>query len=202
MWPSAPAERDVVDVVAGGLGVGAVLAPAGHAAVAPAAGCGPGRRRGRCPSRSVTPGRKPSISASAFSTSEQQRLDAVGVLQVDADRAAAPVQHVGRRGRRDRRRRTAAARSTRITSAPMSASIMAANGPGPMPAISMILHAVRAVPLATSGRPTAERAAERGDGLDDLRPVVRRAGRGPCPRASCSSAPGDHLGGALAAATG
>ncbi len=31
------------------------------------------------------------------------------------------------------------ARSTRITSAPMSASIIAANGPGPIPAISMIL---------------------------------------------------------------
>ena len=35
--------------------------------------------------------------------------------------------------------RTAPARSTRITSAPMSASSIAANGPGPMPAISMIL---------------------------------------------------------------
>ena len=38
--------------------------------------------------------------------------------------------------------RTDCARSTRITSAPMSASIMAANGPGPMPAISMIRYPV------------------------------------------------------------
>ena len=33
---------------------------------------------------------------------------------------------------------TACTRSTRITSAPMSASIIAANGPGPSPAISTI----------------------------------------------------------------
>ena len=35
--------------------------------------------------------------------------------------------------------RTFWARSTRMTSAPMSASSMAQNGPGPMPAISMTL---------------------------------------------------------------
>ena len=111
-WGASPArpigcegagEGDVVDVVAGRLGVGAVLAPAGHAAVDERAGCGRGRRRDRSPSRSATPGRKPSISTSAFSTSRSSVSTPVGVLQVDADRAAAPGQDVAWAGRPDRR---------------------------------------------------------------------------------------------------
>ena len=47
------------------------------------AGCARGTRPGPSPSRSVTPGRKPSISASACSTSRSTRLDPVGVLEVD-----------------------------------------------------------------------------------------------------------------------
>jgi hypothetical protein len=66
----------------------------------------------------------------------QHELDAVGLLQVDADRAPAAIQQIERRAAAAARTRSA--RSTRRTSAPMSASIIAQNGPGPMPAISMI----------------------------------------------------------------
>ena len=90
---SAPAERDVVDVVARGLRHRAVLAPAGHAAVDEL----------RVPGEAVV-GTEPEPLGDAGAVAldqrvglldePQHRLDAVGVLQVDADRAPAPVQRL------------------------------------------------------------------------------------------------------------
>src|SRR5688572_11654660 len=87
------------------------------------------------PRRSATPGRNPSMSASACST-----------MRIRASTPSALLRSMPT----ERRPRfstsllgaskfpvTAWARSTRITSAPMSASIIAANGPGPIPAISI-----------------------------------------------------------------
>ena len=91
------------------------------------------------PRRSITPGRKPSMRASAFSTNCNNASTPSGLLRSSAIlrrprnmRSPAGVSGAGPR--------TACARSTRMTSAPMSASNMAANGPGPMPAISITLY--------------------------------------------------------------
>ena len=54
-------QRDVVDVVAGGLGQRAVLAEAGHAAEDQAWVGLQAASSGPSPSRSMTPGRKPSM---------------------------------------------------------------------------------------------------------------------------------------------
>ena len=94
---------------------------------------------GPTPKRSITPGRKPSMRPSAFSTNCNKASTPSGLFRSSAIlrrprsmRSPAGVAGAGPR--------TACARSTRITSAPMSASNMAANGPGPMPAISIILY--------------------------------------------------------------
>ena len=68
----------------------------------------------------------------------EQGGSAVRVLEIDRDVASATQQDVGGRERRAPARGPPGARSTRITSAPMSASSIAANGPGPMPASSMM----------------------------------------------------------------
>src|SRR3954447_1722162 len=81
------------------------------------------------PSRSITPGRKPSISASALAS--KSSTCAIAALSFRSSSTTL-------------RPRTATAfkfflaptRSSVTTSAPMSASIMQANGPGPMPANS------------------------------------------------------------------
>src|SRR4051812_36579210 len=89
---------------------------------------------GPMPSRSATPGRKPSMSASACSTSF------ITVSTPSAFFRSTPMERRPRfrisRFGRSKLPVTAWARSTRTTSAPMSASIIAANGPGPIPAIS------------------------------------------------------------------
>src|SRR4051812_46797367 len=89
------------------------------------------------PSRSATPGRKPSMSASACSTS------AITVSTPSGDFRSTPIERRPRfrisRFGFEKSPPTAPARSTRTTSAPMSASIIAANGPGPIPAISTTL---------------------------------------------------------------
>ena len=148
------------------------------------------------------------MSASAGSISDEHGLDAVGVLEVDADRAAAAVQDVGRRAWPGRRPCTFWARSTRMTSAPMSASIMAQNGPGPMPAISMILSAgegsghggvLRAGRWVRPTRRTA--GGERGDGLDERAEVAGGQVVAHALEHEQLGA-GDELGGALAAARG
>ena len=92
-------ERDVVDVVAGGLGVRAVLAPAGHAPV---------DEPGVAGEAGVGAEAEPLHDAGAEALDEavgllderQHGLDAVGVLEVDADRAPPAVEHVGRRSGR------------------------------------------------------------------------------------------------------
>ena len=89
------------------------------------------------PSRSMTPGRKPSINASADSMSFNSVSTPSGFLRSIAMfwRPRCKMSKAGPSGAGPR---TDCARSTRITSAPMSDNIMAANGPGPMPAISTI----------------------------------------------------------------
>ncbi len=52
---------------------------------------------GPTPSRSATPGRNTSKNASACSISRSERLDAVGLLQVDGDGLLAAVHGAGRR---------------------------------------------------------------------------------------------------------
>src|SRR5437879_4414783 len=80
----------------------------------------------------MTPGRNAAMSASACSTSRSTVATPSGCLRSTAterrprfstSRVGSPAPGPGR--------------STRTTSAPMSASIMAVNGPGPMPAISI-----------------------------------------------------------------
>ena len=93
------AERDVVDVVAGGLRVRAVLAPAGHAAVDELRVAG---------EADVGPDAEPLGHAGPEALDErvgllderEHGLDAVGRLEVDADRAPAPVQDLEVRLRR------------------------------------------------------------------------------------------------------
>ena len=92
---------------------------------------------GPMPRRSMTPGRKPSINASADSTSLSNVSTPSGFLRSIAMfwRPRCKMSNAGPSGAGPR---TACARSTRMTSAPMSDNIMAAKGPGPMPAISTI----------------------------------------------------------------
>ena len=61
-------QRDVVDVVAGGVRVRARPGPSRSCGRRRASGCGSRHTSGPRPSRSITPGRKPSMSASACST--------------------------------------------------------------------------------------------------------------------------------------
>src|SRR4051812_2029588 len=89
---------------------------------------------GPSPRRSMTPGRKPSRRASACSTSRSTVCTPSGCLRSTAidlrPRLSTSFSGLSTR---------AFGRSTRSTSAPMSASIIAVNGPGPMPAISITL---------------------------------------------------------------
>src|SRR3954452_9418557 len=117
------------------------------------------------PSRSVTPGRKPSSSTSARSTSASTSSTPAGSLRSTATErrprlsrscSAAPV---GGRAR---------GRSIRSTSAPRSASSIAANGPGPIPASSTTRSPARgpvvmAGPDRTGG-PAVKQARRCGQG--------------------------------------
>src|SRR5438270_2334950 len=86
------------------------------------------------PRRSITPGRNPSMIASACSTRRSTVWTPSGCFRSTAiDRR--PRLSTSFSGLSTR----AFGRSTRSTSAPMSASIIAVNGPGPMPAISITL---------------------------------------------------------------
>src|SRR5690606_24715706 len=87
------------------------------------------------PSRSVTPGRKPSISTSAFSTIRRTTSRPLSLLRsIAMERLPRLLKSVPPEVSPSL---TAEARSTRITSAPRSASSIAANGPGPIPASSI-----------------------------------------------------------------
>ena len=130
-------ERDVVDVVAGGLRERPVLAPAGHppvdeARVAGEALVGPD-------AEALHHARAEALDERVGALDQvEQRRHAVGVLQVDGDVAPAAQQHVAMRlvGRRprDRLRPVDAHRPRR----PCRRAAWRANGPGPMPAISMM----------------------------------------------------------------
>ena len=135
-------QRDVVDVVARPCARTDRPGPSRSCGRRRASGCGRGTRRARGRGARRRRAGTASNSASACSTSRSTSLDAVGVLQVDADRAAAAAA-----ARRPAASRVAAAHAarrgrSRMTSAPMSASMNAQNGPGPMPASSMILMPV------------------------------------------------------------
>ena len=104
-------EGDVVDVVAGGLGVGAVLAPAGHAAVDELGVAGQAVIRADAEALGHA-GAEALDEHVGLLDHGEHRLDALRALEVDADRAAAAVQDVGGRrlgvaahapGRRGRR---------------------------------------------------------------------------------------------------
>src|SRR5579875_486044 len=94
---------------------------------------------GPSPSRSITPGRNPSKITSDCSTILSTSSTASGCL-----RSSAMLFRPRPRMSTPRRccspeRATLSTRSMRTTSAPMSASIMPQNGPGPMPATSITL---------------------------------------------------------------
>src|SRR5436305_2714424 len=89
---------------------------------------------GPSPSRSMTPGRKPSMRASACSTRRSTVCTPSGCLRSTATDLR-PRFNTSLSGLSTR----ALGRSIRRTSAPMSASIIAVNGPGPIPAISITL---------------------------------------------------------------
>ena len=89
-------EGDVVDVVAGGLGVRAVLAPPGHAPVDELRVAGEAVV-GADAEPLGDAGPEALHDDVGLLDQREHRLDAVGALEVDADRAAAAVEHVGRR---------------------------------------------------------------------------------------------------------
>ena len=130
-------ERDVVDVVTGGLRERTVLAPPGHAPVheprvAREAHVGPE------PESLGDAGPVPLDERVGPLHQPQHGLDAVGVLEVDGDVAATAPRRRRTRSAGSSARR-ASTRSTRTTSAPMSDSNIPANGPGPIPASSTTL---------------------------------------------------------------
>src|SRR5580693_3211798 len=86
---------------------------------------------GPTPMRSVTPGRKPSSRTSALSASLCKASTARGCF-----RSSTADRRPRLRNSRSGRGSPAPGRSMRSTVAPWSASIMAQNGPGPMPASS------------------------------------------------------------------
>ena len=104
----------------------------------------------------------------------EDRLDAVGVLRVDpTDRRPRSETFAG--GVAGSPPLTFWQRSMRTTSAPMSASSMAVNGPGPMPAISMIFRPARGPDMGSfRGETFGSRSGvgagdEARDGVDDRR---------------------------------
>ena len=90
-------ERDVVDVVARLVRQRAVLAPAGHAGVDQPRVARRRQTSGPRPSRSATPGRKPSTSTSASAARAQHQRDAVGMLEVEPAERRPRDRHVERR---------------------------------------------------------------------------------------------------------
>ena len=89
-------QRDVVQVVARGHRVGAVLAPAGHPAVHQARVAGQAVL-GADPQPLGHPGPEPLQQGVGSFDQRQHGLDPLGRLEVDADRAPASVQEVSRR---------------------------------------------------------------------------------------------------------
>ena len=130
-------QGDVVDVVAGGVGVRARPGPSPSCARRPAWGCGRGTRPARLP---AAPSRRDGSPRSARrparpgGAAPRRRRGSSGRERCCAGRGCSTSQP----GPSPVLSRTDWHRSTRTTSAPMSDSIIAANGPGPMPASSMM----------------------------------------------------------------
>ena len=101
------------------------------------------------PRRSITPGRKPSVSTSAFSISFSTSSTPSGFFR-STPMLRRPRANTSLDGLSGSVPRTAAERSMRITSAPRSASIIAQNGPGPMPVISTTLMPERGPAIRVS----------------------------------------------------
>src|SRR5262249_4837157 len=97
----------------------------------------------------MTPGRKPSINASALAASLRTTSRPAGAFTSSA-RERRPRCSTSNFGSRPGNPRSAASwRSRRITSAPMSANSVAANGAGPIPAISMMRNPARGPIMVT-----------------------------------------------------
>ena len=136
--PEHARDREVVDVVADVGGERAVLAPAGHARVHELRVARPARVGPDAEAFGDT-GPEPFEQHVGLLAQLQHHLRAPLVLQVDADAAAAAVDHGVRRHEAGTFEpvATSVARSSRSTSAPMSASSMPANCTGPMFGSSM-----------------------------------------------------------------
>ena len=161
-------DGDVVDVVPSARRRAGRPGPSRSSARRPARGCGPGTRRGPTPSRSATPGRIPSRSTSAEATRSRTTPAARGSFR--------SIATLGRpRVSTSLSRATAASvppgRSMRMTSAPRSASVIAACGPGPIDASSTTRTPRRGPPdavippalpgCAVRGSPAAPRGPSR-----------------------------------------
>jgi len=134
------------------------------------------------PSRSMTPGRKPSSSMSALSSRRSARSRPSGRFRSSL-MMVRPWRSRSNSGGSDRNGRPAPVRSMRSTSAPISASISAASGTGPRPAISTTCR-----PASGPGFPAADTAAisapsvwrrRGGSSRRSASGCRRRAGQGP-----------------------
>ena len=92
-------QRDVVDVVAGRVGVRAVLSPTGHPAVDELRIARQTLVRSEAESLGDPRAERFEQPVRLLHQVEHER-HAVGTLQVDADRTTPALQHIGRRGRR------------------------------------------------------------------------------------------------------
>ena len=131
---------------------------------------------GPMPSRSATPGRNPSNTTSAPSTRRSTTSRPASDLRsTPMLRRPRPLTKAG--GRSGSPPRTETARSIRTTSAPMSASIIPQNGPGPIPA-SSITRTPSSAPTVMSPRSVlwswlggaVGPVAVGRDGVDQVRP--------------------------------
>src|SRR5829696_2340983 len=134
------------------------------------------------PRRSATPGRNPSISASAVSTNLSTTSTPSGDLRsTPMDRRPRASRSPG--GRSGSPPDTFCARSMRMTSAPMSARSIPQYGAGPSPASSTTVMPASGpamcvppvVPALAAPAASARVVGHvRGDGVDDAGPELRR----------------------------
>jgi len=124
------AECDIIDVMACSLRQRPVLPPAGHAPIDETRIARQAHIRPQ-PQPLHHAGAKPLLQPVGFLHQAQKCLHRRRVLQVQRQRAARAIADIRRAALR-------ALRSMRTSSAPISASSMAQNGPGPMPASSSI----------------------------------------------------------------
>ena len=151
--------RRVGDVVAGGLGQRALLAPAGHAPVdEPRV---PGEAVVRSDAEPLGHPRPEALERARRHCSTRRSTTSAppGALRSTADGPAPAAEDVVR-GAAGRRAARPAADRRAMTSAPRSASTMAQNGPGPIPAISTTRRPASG-PIVVSGRVSRRSGAAR-----------------------------------------